>query len=97
MRQVARHFRQLPGEAPHFRERSLYRVVRHPLMFGFVLAFWATPAMTMGHLFFAVMCTGYILFGIQIEERTLIAEHGDSYRDYRRRVRMLLPLPRRAS
>jgi protein-S-isoprenylcysteine O-methyltransferase Ste14 len=97
LRQVVRHFRQLPVEPPHFRERSLYRVVRHPLMFGFLLAFWATPVMTMGHLFFAAMCTGYILFGIQIEERTLIAEHGDSYRDYRRRVRMLLPLPRRAS
>jgi protein-S-isoprenylcysteine O-methyltransferase Ste14 len=97
LRQVVRHFRQLPVEPPQFRERSLYRVVRHPLMMGFLLAFWATPVMTMGHLFFAAMCTGYILFGIQIEERSLVAEHGDSYRDYRRRVPMLLPLPRRAS
>jgi protein-S-isoprenylcysteine O-methyltransferase Ste14 len=96
LRQVVRHFRQLPPEPPHFRERSLYRHVRHPLMLGFLLAFWATPVMTMGHFFFAAMCTGYILFGVQVEERSLVAEHGDSYRDYRRRVPMLLPLPRRA-
>jgi protein-S-isoprenylcysteine O-methyltransferase Ste14 len=96
LRQVVRHFRGLPAEAPHFRERSLYRMVRHPLMLGFLLAFWATPVMSMGHLFFAAMCTGYILFGIQVEERSLVAEHGDSYLDYRRRVPMLLPLRRRS-
>jgi protein-S-isoprenylcysteine O-methyltransferase Ste14 len=94
LRQVVRHFRGRPAAAPAFRERSLYRVVRHPLMLGFLLAFWATPVMTMGHLFFAAMCSGYILVGIQIEERSLVAEHGDSYRDYRRRVPMLLPLRR---
>lgn len=93
LRQVVRHFRQLPAESPHFRERSLYRLVRHPLMLGLLLGFWATPVMTMGHLFLAAMCTGYILFGVQIEERSLVAEHGDSYREYRRRVPMLLPLP----
>lgn len=96
LRQVVRHFLGKPVEAPNFRERSLYRMVRHPLMLGFLLAFWATPVMSMGHLFFAVMCTGYILFGIQVEERTLIAEHGEAYRDYQRRVPMLLPTGRRA-
>ncbi len=95
LRQVVRHFLGRAPEAPHFRERSLYRMVRHPLMFGFLLAFWATPVMSMGHLFFAAMCTGYILVGIQIEERTLIAEHGEAYRDYQRRVPMLLPTGRR--
>lgn len=95
LRQVVRHFLARPHEGPQFRERSLYRMVRHPLMLGFLLAFWATPVMTMGHLFFAVMCTGYILVGVQIEERTLVAEHGDSYRDYQRRVPMLLPTGRR--
>ena len=59
-----------------------------------MLSFWATPHMSYVHLFFCIMCTGYILFGIQVEERTLIAEHGDNYRDYRRRVPMLLPLRR---
>lgn len=97
LRQVVRHFLGKEPAAPTFRERSLYRRVRHPLMLGFLLAFWATPAMTMGHLFFAAMCTGYILVGIQIEERTLIAEHGDAYRDYQRRVPMLVPLGKRGA
>jgi len=95
LRQVVRHFRGAPPVAPEFRERTLYRVVRHPLMLGFLLAFWATPVMTSGHLLFAVLCTGYILFGIQVEERSLIAAHGERYLAYRRRVPMLVPLPRR--
>ena len=84
-----------PQSAPRFVERSLYRVVRHPLMLGFLLAFWATPHMTWGHLFFAGMCTAYILVGVQVEERTLVAAHGDDYLDYKRRVPGILPLPRR--
>jgi len=97
LRQVVVHFLGRKAEPARFVERSLYRAVRHPLMLGFLLAFWATPVMTMGHLFFAAMCTGYILVGIQVEERTLIAEHGDSYRDYRRRVPLLLPFGRRSA
>jgi protein-S-isoprenylcysteine O-methyltransferase Ste14 len=95
LRQVVRHYLGKEPAAPQFHERSLYRRVRHPLMLGFLLAFWATPVMSMGHLFFALMCTGYILVGIQIEERTLVAEHGDAYRAYQRRVPMLVPLGRR--
>ena len=83
-------------EQPHFQERLLYRVCRHPLMLGFLIAFWAAPTMTQGHLLFAVVTTVYILIAIQIEEHGLIAAHGDSYADYRRRVSMLMPRPPRA-
>ena len=97
LRQVVSHFLGGRLAAPKFYERGLYRIVRHPLMTGFLIAFWATPHMTWGHLLFAGGCTGYILFGLMVEERDLIREHGELYLDYRRRVRGLLPLPRRSA
>ncbi|MFP3939107.1 MAG: methanethiol S-methyltransferase [Thermoanaerobaculia bacterium] len=93
LRQVWLAFRRREYRPPQFGNPSLYKVVRHPLYFGFLVAFWATPVMTWGHLLFAAGTTGYILVAIQLEERDLVRFHGDAYREYRRRVRMLLPLP----
>ncbi len=83
--------------APRFKEILFYRWVRHPLMVGFLIAFWSTPHMTQSHLLFAVTCTAYILVGVRIEEKTLVELHGEDYEQYRRRVRGLLPIPRRMS
>jgi protein-S-isoprenylcysteine O-methyltransferase Ste14 len=78
-----------------FKMTFLYKLVRHPIMLGFIIAFWATPRMTVGHLVFSGVTTVYILVAIQLEERDSVNAHGAAYEDYRKKVSMLLPLPRK--
>jgi protein-S-isoprenylcysteine O-methyltransferase Ste14 len=91
LRQVYLHFRDRPYTPPGFRTPLLYRFIRHPIMLGFLLAFWATPRMTAGHLLFAAMTTAYILVALRLEERDLLRFHGPDYEAYRARTGMLLP------
>jgi protein-S-isoprenylcysteine O-methyltransferase Ste14 len=95
LRQIYARLRGRSLPEPVFRTPFLYKRIRHPLYLGFLIAFWATPFMTAGHLLFAVATTAYIFLGIYLEERDLIDLFGDQYRRYREQVSMLIPLPSR--
>lgn len=91
LRQVYLRLRGLDYAPLNFTQRAFYKFVRHPIMLGFVIAFWATPRMSVGHLLFAAATTGYILVGIFLEERDLMRFHGAEYGAYRAKVPMLFP------
>jgi methanethiol S-methyltransferase len=91
LRQVFLRMRGIDYTPLHFTQRALYKFVRHPIMLGFIIAFWAAPHMSVGHLVFAIMTTGYILVGIFFEERDLMRSHSAEYGAYRARVPMLFP------
>lgn len=91
LHQVANNLAARPMPAPRFRMPLYYKFVRHPIYLGFIIAFWAAPTMTAGHLLFAAVTTAYIAVGASLEERDLIDVFGDDYRRYRERVAMLVP------
>lgn len=93
LQQVWRQLRGRTRPPDRFRVPGLYRVVRHPIMMGFLIAFWATPTMTVGHLLFAGATTGYIMVAVRLEERDLVRRFGDVYREYRHQVPAFFPLP----
>src|SRR6266850_2720167 len=92
LRQVTLFFQRRPYTPVSFVTRGLYKFVRHPIMLGFLFAFWATPVMTLGHLMFAVITTAYILVALQLEEHDLLEADRATYERYRRETPMLIPL-----
>ena len=91
LQQVVDFARKRSSTAGGFRTPSLYKAVRHPLYLGFIIAFWSTSTMTVGHVLFAAAATAYIFVGMFFEERDLVAQFGATYREYQRRVPMLFP------
>lgn len=91
LRQVWFYLRRKEMTPLPFQTTGFYSFVRHPIMLGFIIAFWATPHMTVGHLIFAIATTGYVLVGILFEEKDLAVAFGEDYQEYRRNVFMLIP------
>lgn len=97
LQQVYANLRDQPATSPHFRTPFLYKIVRHPMQLGVMIAFWATPQMTVGRLVFAAGMTTYILIGLYFEERDLARRFGETYKEYKKQTPKLIPLPRRKS
>jgi protein-S-isoprenylcysteine O-methyltransferase Ste14 len=95
LKQVWLYWTGRPYQPLAFKTPSMYKVVRHPIYLGFLLAFWSAPRMTLSHLYFAAVTTAWILVAIQFEERDLITFHGEEYKLYRSGVSMLVPWPAR--
>ena len=95
LRQVYLRLKSEPYRPLPFAKVAFYKFVRHPIMLGFLIGFWATPDMSVGHLVFALATTGYIFIGIFLEERDLRRAHGAAYEAYRQEASMIVPLPRR--
>ncbi len=91
LRQVYCYWQNREYHPVPFKKISLYKYVRHPLMLGFIIAFWAIPTMTVGHLLFAILTTGYTILGIWFEERDLVRIHGENYEQYKKSTPMLIP------
>lgn len=95
LRQVYLQLRGREYREIEFQTPALYRLVRHPIMLGMLITFWAAPHMSTGHLFFALGMTIYILIGLHFEEQDLLRQLGPTYAEYRQRVPMLLPIQRK--
>jgi protein-S-isoprenylcysteine O-methyltransferase Ste14 len=95
LRQVWLYFLGKPYKHLPFRTPLFYRLVRHPLYMGFLIAFWSTPVMTAAHLLFAILTTGYILTAIQLEEKDLLEVHGEKYKHYKNSAPMIIPFSKR--
>ncbi len=92
LKQIFENLKNKLPESPPFQTKMFYNLVRHPIMVGFMIAFWATPVMTVGHLVFAVMTTGYILIAVKFfEEKDLRSSIGQEYEDYQESVPMFIP------
>lgn len=92
LKQVSENLLRKEQQEVGFKTNLLYKIVRHPIMLGFVIAFWATPVMTLGHLVFSLTTTAYILVAIKyLEERDLLKAHGEVYQEYQKKVPMIIP------